>query len=782
MSDIIVTVGEEGTPPVVIITPGETVLPTASVQVQTQEETPVVHIHIDENSAQSAADSAAAAQAALDALSGISITGCIEKAEFAEATMTGDSYLQFSIPQFSSIRFIGDSTIFRGVYLFPGYKAYSGKKLTLKNFQTTDIILTHLDSDVLINTPLYFSSETDYILKPGKIIEFSLSMITNRFEVIASESNQSDDYSKVVYFNAVTPVAATIFDLNNPPVTNDNTLKEDDANLYIGTDTSTWVYKTSITSYQTKAISAISSNFHLAGTTTDAGNNKTAAIERTGPVGVGTAIASNHAVTKAQHDTKGDMTTNTNQTVSGVKTFLAGKFGLRNTANTFTSFFANAVTAARTWTFPDKNGTVAMTSDIPGVPIGGTTNKLIKFTGPANGGNSRVIDTGTYLGIDVVNSPVKDIALRYTNNRSIGIELSDSATKGADLSISAGSTVNYVLNGNFVPLGQNIGNNTFAITGAPNGDMYASRYGGDIYKQTNSAGLFNPIGQGGNRQRYQNIIASYNGDVYDIAYNTNVVYLQTSGSSSFSATAITGAYGVFASGSLPNGDVYISGDGDAYVRSGGVGNFIPAGVINRTWKGFAGSPSGHMYAILPGSNTVFKRTAGVGDFISLGFTAMTYTAITVDINNNVYVATSNGDIYVQVNGSGALLPLGQTSRDWTALGSSIHGFVYAATRNGDIYVLNTNSLGVANLDGGTLKNEAGTGKGTGKSRHQIWTGQKTVSGRDMQVLTLRSEIDENGVLKRIGTPVYADNAAALSGGLTAGMEYRTATGIKMEVY
>jgi hypothetical protein len=32
------------------------------------------------------------------------------------------------------------------------------------------------------------------------------------------------------------------------------------------------------------------------------------------------------------------------------------------------------------------------------------------------------------------------------------------------------------------------------------------------------------------------------------------------------------------------------------------------------------------------------------------------------------------------------------------------------------------------------------------------------------------------------TPVYADNAAALSGGLTAGMEYRTATGVKMEVY
>ena len=39
---------------------------------------------------------------------------------------------------------------------------------------------------------------------------------------------------------------------------------------------------------------------------------------------------------------------------------------LRNTVNTVTSFFTTAATVARTWTFPDKNGTVAMTSDIVG--------------------------------------------------------------------------------------------------------------------------------------------------------------------------------------------------------------------------------------------------------------------------------------------------------------------------------------------------------------------------------------------------------------------------------
>jgi hypothetical protein len=40
------------------------------------------------------------------------------------------------------------------------------------------------------------------------------------------------------------------------------------------------------------------------------------------------------------------------------------KLNLRNAANTVTSWFTTAATAARTWTLPDKDGTVAMTSDV----------------------------------------------------------------------------------------------------------------------------------------------------------------------------------------------------------------------------------------------------------------------------------------------------------------------------------------------------------------------------------------------------------------------------------
>ena len=44
------------------------------------------------------------------------------------------------------------------------------------------------------------------------------------------------------------------------------------------------------------------------------------------------------------------------------------KLNLVNVAGTVTSFVTNTATLARTWTMPDKDGTVAMTSDVPAVP------------------------------------------------------------------------------------------------------------------------------------------------------------------------------------------------------------------------------------------------------------------------------------------------------------------------------------------------------------------------------------------------------------------------------
>ena len=61
----------------------------------------------------------------------------------------------------------------------------------------------------------------------------------------------SPTFAKTVYVNTTSPTTATIFDLNNPPTTNDNTLKSDSNNIYIGTDGSTWTYNSSTSTYST---------------------------------------------------------------------------------------------------------------------------------------------------------------------------------------------------------------------------------------------------------------------------------------------------------------------------------------------------------------------------------------------------------------------------------------------------------------------------------------------------------------------------------------------------
>jgi len=88
-------------------------------------------------------------------------------------------------------------------------------------------------------------------------------------------------YATIVYVNSTSPNTATIFDDENPPVTNDDAFKLSVDNLYIGTDASSWVYNGS--TYVTKVVPA-TSNFNLYNTAIDAGNNKESIIERFGVI------------------------------------------------------------------------------------------------------------------------------------------------------------------------------------------------------------------------------------------------------------------------------------------------------------------------------------------------------------------------------------------------------------------------------------------------------------------------------------------------------------------
>lgn len=133
--------------------------------------------------------------------------------------------------------------------------------------------------------PVPFSVvDAGYELKSNKQNDLTIDGTGTKYPTVDAVNNAlPTSYSKIVYVNTTSPTTATIFDLENPPVTNDNLLKNDTANLYIGTDASTWVYLTG-TGYVTKTISSSTSNFNTFGTTVDAGNSKTSHITRSGPV------------------------------------------------------------------------------------------------------------------------------------------------------------------------------------------------------------------------------------------------------------------------------------------------------------------------------------------------------------------------------------------------------------------------------------------------------------------------------------------------------------------
>jgi len=177
------------------------------------------------------------------------------------------------------------------------------------------------------------------------------------------------NYSKIVYVNATSPITATIFDTENPPVTNDNLLKNDVANLYIGTDASTWVYNS--TTYVTKTVTATSSNFYLAGTTTDAGNTKTGHITRSGAVTLTGSL--NLAIAK----------------ISTTPNTSAGSYDILTRNSSTTALEKISSTALGNWTY--SGGLIYPKSLTDRVVIGSNSESLgVAFTVKALSGSNNI--------------------------------------------------------------------------------------------------------------------------------------------------------------------------------------------------------------------------------------------------------------------------------------------------------------------------------------------------------------------------------------------------------
>ena len=453
-----------------------------------------------------------------------------------------------------------------------------------------------------------------------------------------------------------------------------------------------------------------------------------------------TKLNNQSGVNTGDQDLSNLLTLNTSQNVSALKTFLNGMFGLRNVANTFTSVFTNSNTASRTYTLPDKNGTVAMTSDIV-AQLSGTVNRLVKFGTGATGTNSRIEDTGVYLGIGTSKTPLKDVTLGNQDNREIGIEDSSNITRGRDLTVSAGRTINYIENAVFNVLTPPVGFPSYGMCSTSSGNIYALDLTNKLLKQTGGSGSFVNIGT-----------PFPNGAIAICSDSTNNLYVAIKNGDIYKQINETGPF-IALNQTFRNwkglcslgGNIYASVfDGDIYRQTGGTGDFVALGQIVRQWGRMAAS-STSIY--VTSDSGIYKLTNQTGNFNL--HSALGTNGIIVSNSNDIYI-NSGTDMLKQTNETGSFVSTGSSVTNNGIWGMATHanGNIYAGDFGNNVFVLQNNGAGTPNLDGGTFKAKAGTGKGIGKSRVEFYTGQKMVSGTDMQVETLRAEFNEEGQFKK----------------------------------
>lgn len=481
------------------------------------------------------------------------------------------------------------------------------------------------------------------------------------------------------------------------------------------------------------------------------------------------------------------------QNVSGIKTFLAGKLGLRNAANTFTSFFTNANTTSRTYTLPDKNGTVALTSDI----FTGNPNSIPKYNSTGSLSNSRILDSGSKILIDNYNSA--ELELQFNSLKSsnaIGSETATPGFSGTDFIIKGGNASNSQSQLIIKRFGAGFPATATCIFSSNYSDNVYACAGTIMYKFDRVTGSFSSYATGlvtgGN---IWGGCESPTGDIYYINQAKNI-YKQTNGTGSFVlyASLPAGFYGTGIT-ITPNKDIYAcTFGGKIYKQTNSTGSFVDTGEPTRNYISLTSDLNNNVYTAEGGNNSIgggsgylYKQTNSTGSFTQMDSTLLSWNGIVWDrITDDLYCSSGTG-VYKFIGGSGAALSLGASfgfAGSTLAICKTIlfTTWINASTGLQDIYCMYVNSVGLPNLNGGILKQKAGIGKGSGQSRIQFITGQKTTSGTNLQTETLRCYIDENGYMIWLNMPTYADNSTAIAAGLPVGCEYKTSTGDRKIVY
>ena len=162
----------------------------------------------------------------------------------------------------------------------------------------------------------------------------------------------------------------------------------------------------------TKAGEAATSAGAAAGSASEAATQAGSAITKAGEAGASADAAALSAASIAAGpvaSVRGMVGVVVSDTSGGIPGLTLFKLNLKNALGTFTNFFTSATTASRTWVMPDKDGTVAMVSDITGTNSGtntGDQTSIVGITGTTAQFNTALTDGdfATLAGAEILSS------------------------------------------------------------------------------------------------------------------------------------------------------------------------------------------------------------------------------------------------------------------------------------------------------------------------------------------------------------------------------------------
>ena len=346
---------------------------------------------------------------------------------------------------------------------------------------------------------------------------------------------------------------------------------------------------------------------------------------------------------------------------SGTTNIVARNSGLLITHNSGGGVLAFNTSTTYTYTFPNANGTIALTSDIPSlsgyVQGTGTTNYLPKFTGTSTIGNSAITDDGTTVSL--LSRALSGVSALFTNATS-----GDYLTlRNSNPSIGGGEAISFVMD--------------YTQSASSTGWKILSRYAG------------------GNLQfvpNYQNA-----------GYNTPALSLNYNGAATFSSsvTALSGIFGNSGSGSyslrVVNNDQSNVRINIANTGSGGQEFSIIGGLAGASNAGFSiydnTNAATRMY-ITSGGNALIGTTTDAGYKLDVNGTGRFSGALQVQGGLTVYSTSSDLQLLI-----------GNGTRDMYISGAT------GAGTSQMIGIQNVSSANVVNIYDGKLK-IASTGAAT----------------------------------------------------------------------